>query len=243
VQTGVNSLHTLAHAFVFSAKNANKAIFFALRDSIVFGTDIALSNGVSVMDSPMAKRVRGFTLVELMITVAILSILVLVTIPSAIKAIDAKQAVDAGQAVVDLIEFAKVQAAQRNRAYQVVPRLAGQDDSTNGFITLNEGLTSACINFNDPNVLKNVRMVDLSSSFPRIRLKATIPADLPVATLCIKPDGRVLRTDTKQPIPSEDVRYGAGDARFILQRFERNQPVGPEVVVVVPYIGAVRLLR
>jgi prepilin-type N-terminal cleavage/methylation domain-containing protein len=191
----------------------------------------------------MTKSVRGFTLVELMITITVLSILVLVTIPSVLKAVDARQAVDAGQAVVDLIEFAKVQAAQRNRAYQVVPRLAGQDGSPNGFITLNEGPTSACMNFNDPLALKNVRVLDLSRSFPRIRLRATVPADLPVATLCIKPDGRVLRTDTKQPIPSDDVRYGAGDARFILQRFMGNQPIGPEVVVVVPYTGAVRLLR
>lgn len=187
-------------------------------------------------------RDRGFTLVELMITVAMLAILVVVTLPPVLRAVERREVVHAAQAVLDLIEFAKVQAASRNRAYQIVPVKSNGQPGGNGSVTLNEGTTSACLNFEDPQAVRNVRTVDLARDFPAIHLVALIPSDLDQATLCIKPDGRVLRTDTQLPVPSGDSRYGAGDARIILQRYSMSGvPEGVQNVVIIPFNGAARL--
>ncbi len=185
---------------------------------------------------------RGFTLVELMITVAMLAILVVVTLPPVLRAVERREVVQAAQAVLDLIEFAKVQAAARNRAYQVVPVKTDGQPGGNGSVTLNEGTTSACLNFGDPGAIQNVRTVDLARDFRAIHLVALVPSDLDQATLCIKPDGRVLRTDTQLPVPSGDSRYAAGDARIVLQRYgSSGQPEGVQNTVVIPFNGAARL--
>ncbi len=185
---------------------------------------------------------RGFTLVELLITVAMLAVLVVVTLPPVLRAVERREVVEAAQAILDLIEFAKVQAAARNRAYQVVPVVTNGQPGGNGSVTLNEGTTSACLNFGDPSALQNVRTVDLARDFPAIHLVAVSPQDLAQATLCIKPDGRVLRADTQMPIPSGDSRYAAGDARIVVQRYgSSGQPEGPRNTVVIPFNGAARL--
>lgn len=184
----------------------------------------------------------GFTLVELMITVAMLAVLVVVTLPPVLRAVERREVVEAAQAVLDLIEFAKVQAAARNRAYQVVPVVSNGQPGGNGRVTLNEGMTSACLNFGDPGAIRNVRTVDLARDFRAIHIVAVVPQDLPSATLCIKPDGRVLRTDTQMPIPSGDSRYAAGDARIVLQRYgSSGQPEGVQNTVIIPFNGAARL--
>lgn len=190
----------------------------------------------------MRRFFAGFTLIELMITVAMLAVLVVVTIPPIMRAVERREVVEAAQAVLDLVEFAKVQAAARNRAYQLVPVKSTGRPGENGSITLNEGPTSACLNFNDPSAIQNVRSLVLAQDYPAIHLNLLVPEDLDRATLCIKPDGRVLRTDTGLPIPSGDSRYGAGDARIGLQRLgSSGQFEGVRNIVVIPFNGAARL--
>jgi len=185
---------------------------------------------------------RGFTLVELMITVVMLAVLVVVTLPPVLRAVERREVVNAAQAILDLIEFAKVQAAARNRAYQVVPVKTTGQPGQNGSITLNEGLTSACINFDDPQAIHGVRVLDLAAEYPAIHIVALVPDDLDRATLCIRPDGRVLRTDTGLPIPSGDSRYAAGDARIVVQRSGgAGRFEGVQNAVVIPFNGAARL--
>lgn len=187
-------------------------------------------------------RDRGYTLLELMITVVMLAVLVVVTLPPVLRAVERRQVFEAGQAILDLVEFAKVQAAARNRAYQLVPILSTGQAGENGGVVLNEGPTSACLNFQGPGSVANVRSLDLAQDFPAIHLVAVQPGDLAQATLCIKPDGRVLRADTQMPVPSGDSRYGAGDARIMVQRYgSSGQPEGVRVAVVIPFNGGARL--
>ena len=192
-----------------------------------------------------ARQDRGFTLVELMVTVAMIIVLVIVTIPPVMKAVREREVADAAQAVMDILDFAKVQAAARNRAYQVVPTLTtGQwGPGKQGTIQLNEGPSSACINF--ASGVQNVRRLDFGQDYESVHLVSVTPADIVQATICIKPDGRVLRVDTQMPVASSDTQYAAGDVRFVVQRYEHgptvsNGPVGIQHVIVLPYNGAAR---
>ena len=182
---------------------------------------------------------RGFTLVELMITVAMVAVLVVVTLPPVIKALQQRQALNAAQAVLDVVEFAKVQAASRNLAYRVTWTAEGE--STNGTVVVGEGPTSACITWDQGRPA--LRRVDLDKEFPSVRLTGIRPTAMAGGSLCIKPDGRVLDASTSLPVASGDATYSAGDAMLLLQRInDVGQHEGALHIVVIPFNGAARII-
>ncbi len=185
------------------------------------------------------RDARGFTLVELMITVAMVAVLVVVTLPPVIKALQQRQALNAAQAVLDLVEFAKVQAASRNLAYRI--SWTKGDDHTNGTVVVGEGATSACISWDQGRPA--VRSVPLDKDFPTVVLTNIRPVAMLTRSLCIKPDGRVLDADTSLPVTSTDANYGAGDAELLLQRInDFGQHEGAMHIVVIPFNGAARII-
>lgn len=189
--------------------------------------------------SPFEMRGRwqaGFTLVELMVTVAMLAVLAVVTLPPVLRALQRREAINASQAVMDLIEYAKVQAAARNRAYRVTWNLHGGE--SNGRIVVQEGLSSACISFSEQEA--TTRILDLRESFPTVHLIEVRPNSLTSDGICIKPDGRVLDTYTQMPIAGGG-NYAAGNAVFVLQRTTSTGFEGQKHLVVVPFNGAARL--
>lgn len=195
---------------------------------------------------PFSSKGHGFTLIELMVTVAMIAILVVVTIPSVMKAVSQREVVNATSSVQDIIDFARVQAAVRNRAYRITPVL-GTGLGNCGRLLLHENTSPACLGFNvvgaDGSTSTLVRTLDIGAVFPTISLVAASP-DLNTSPLCIKPDGRVFQVvsdTTPIMIPSAGTGYAAGDARFNLQRYGRNGPEGPAHVVVVPFSGSTRV--
>lgn len=200
--------------------------------------------------SGSGKFSKGFTLVELLVTLAMIAVLVVVTLPPIFKAARDREVRHAAQDVLDAIEFAKVQAAGRYRAYEVELRLTTnarateEDPGLQGQILVHEGPSSACLNFPnaDPEIGWGVRIVNPGWDYPSVHVVDTVPQDLTGTSLCVKPDGRVLRTDTQMPIVSGNALYAAGDAQIVLQRYEGNDtPMGVQNVVVVPFNGAARV--
>lgn len=190
----------------------------------------------------------GFSLIELLVTLAMIAVLVVVTLPPVFNAARDREVRNAAQEVVNIFEFARVQAANRNRAYQIIPTVTtGQHTNqvagnghVQGQFVVHEGPTSACVNFGAG--VQNVRLFEIGWEYPSVHLVSTDPTDIPQATLCVKPDGRLLEVDTGMPIQSAEANYAAGDARFVLQRFQGdNQPVGPQNVVIVSFNGAARI--
>jgi len=184
------------------------------------------------------RCMRGFTLVELMATVAILAVLVLVTIPPVMRAVQRREGANAAQAIVDLLDFTKVQAAQRNRAYQVSWALdpTGNGGGINGVIQVFEGDSSACTTFSSTPA----RVLDLSM-YQTVHLQAVQPADL--TSVCVKPDGRVLTmSGTPVPAATGDTTYGAGDLHFVLYRYlAPGKEEAPRHRVIVPFNGPARI--
>jgi prepilin-type N-terminal cleavage/methylation domain-containing protein len=201
-------------------------------------------------------RSAGYTLIELMATVALLAVLVTITLPVVMTAVQRREVFNAASGVQDLIEFAKTQASARNLAYQVRWNLG-----TDGLpvFHVDEGIGTACLNFDSPTAHPDLRRIIFGEgepqkignsvtawdSFPTIQMlnPPVLPAGL--TSLCIKPDGRVLDS-TGMPVQATgDPNYGAGDAQMRFQRFADGllgNVEGPVNVVVVPYNGATSIV-
>lgn len=192
---------------------------------------------------------RGFTLIELLMTVAMVAVLTLVTVPSVMQAVQRHAAADAANALLDTIEFARVQAATTNLAYEIVPTLSSGNTS-NGKIEVFQGTSSACMNFKTVSPITGqpavkIREIDLSQDFPTVRLISTFPEDLPASPLCFKPDGRVfqIQSDVSPMIipAATGSRYAAGDALIRVQRYDNSGNLeGPVHAVRVPFNGIAR---
>lgn len=193
--------------------------------------------------SLLPPKNKGFTIVELLITIIIFMILVVVTLPSIVRSLKQREIVEATQSFIDLVDFAKVQAFQRNRAYGIVVQLGQGSNGSNGIVRVHESPTSGCINFGTG--FQNVRVLDYSVEFQSVKIKDIIPANLDNNILCFRPDGKVVRADTQMPVqPSieDSALYSAGDA---IVRFRRITSTGVEEGVIhevrIPYNGIPRI--
>ncbi|MBP7125659.1 prepilin-type N-terminal cleavage/methylation domain-containing protein [Myxococcota bacterium] len=190
----------------------------------------------------------GFTLVELMVTVAMIGVLAVIAIPSVMEAMQKREVVQASQAALDLVEYARVQAAARNRAYALRVSVAS-GGTAGGRIQLWENTTSSCFGFNAAGpggeTSRMVRELDLSASYPTVVLFEVQPQDLPNSPLCIKPDGRVFQVvndATAVIIPSGD-NFAGGDARIRFQRLNKiGRREGPVHALAIPFNGLARVV-
>ncbi|MAA65187.1 MAG: hypothetical protein CL581_10485 [Alteromonadaceae bacterium] len=81
----------------------------------------------------MRKYQSGFTLIELMVTVAILVIIITIAVPSFQSVIASRQLIDARDRALSAIQYAKGEAVGRNRAVSICPSSDGAScgDSSN----------------------------------------------------------------------------------------------------------------
>jgi len=189
---------------------------------------------------------KGFTLVELMVAVALVGVLALLAAPAVMRASQERHLSNATQSVLNLVEFSRIQAATRNRAYQLQPILNGGAGNDGAFQVI-EGETSACQGFtqirSDGSPPLVVRELDLSQAHPGVRLVSVTPNDLETSPLCFKPDGRVfqVRGDATPFIIPGGGDMASGDARIRLQRFSPGGgSTGPVRVIIVPFNGVAR---
>lgn len=196
---------------------------------------------------PRNCRSAGFTLVELMMTVALIGVLALLAAPGVMKASQERELANATQAVMNVIEFSRTQAAARNRAYRVRPVVTGGIQGSGSFEII-EGLNAACRGFLAPGpngvVPLPVRTLDLGRDHPGVRIVSLDPIDLESAPLCFKPDGRVfqVRNDSTPVVIPTTADMAGGDARIRLQRFNtRGSGEGPIRVIRIPFNGLARM--
>lgn len=199
---------------------------------------------------------EGFTLFEAFIVLTIIAIMSIISVPAIMNTLTHQKLSSATNSFVNQVEFARVQAASRNRAYQL--RVELSDGNNSGAIHLDEGIGSACTPATfasdglDPEPMEDVRVIDLlEKDLSAVKIETVEPADLETnrgALLCIKPDGRVLRVDTGGPI-APPAGYAAGEAVFTLRLY--SEPIGggnPEATnlmrrVVVPYNGIPKVVN
>jgi len=206
-------------------------------------------NGLSHMRCPQGQD-RGFTLVEAVIVLLIIAVLGVVSVPAVMNTLTYQKLSNATEALVNQVEFARVQAAARNRAYQL--RVIRSDGVNCGAIHLDEGIGTACTpaTFQQdgvtPEPVLDVRHVNFDEDHEAVHIAQLIPDDLQQTALCFKPDGRVLRVDSGTPVASAD-GYAAGEAVYVLQLYAVAQdtkfgkPTNLYKRVVVPYNGIVKV--
>lgn len=200
-------------------------------------------------------RAHGFTLFEAFVVLVIVAILAIVSVPAIINTLTFQQLVSASETFVNQVEYARVQAAARNRAYELQVVLS--DGQNSGAIVLNEGISSACTtavrvagmdqqNFQDdgiaPEPIPGVHYVNYPAEHEMVHIETIDPPDLVSTSLCLKPDGRVLRLDTGGPVAPTSPDYAAGEAVFTLRLYQdKGKPTDHVRRVVVPYNGIPKL--
>jgi len=84
----------------------------------------------STSDKTPALLVRGFTLVELMVTVAVVGILATVAVPSMVGFVNTSRLAGASEELTASLQLAKSEAIRRNRTVTVCGGQAGSEECT-----------------------------------------------------------------------------------------------------------------
>lgn len=164
----------------------------------------------------------GFTMIESAVVLVLLMILGALSVPRIMNALTARKLSSASDELVGLIEFARLQAGMRGRAYQL--NFATSSGTSPGWFSVDEGTSSVCAPDTflvdgigeDPFIA--VRELDLLEEFDGdVYLESVVPLDLADTTLCFKPDGRVLDMRTGAPVAPPPPGYASGEAVFTLR--------------------------
>ena len=205
---------------------------------------------------PLRPVQRGFSLVEMMVVIAIIALLGSVSMPSIRSGLSHLKLARAVDAFVNQVEFARSQAASRNRAYRLQV-IQGQGVNR-GRVIVTEGWGTLCndLNFSDSggfHPVVSVRDVDFSTEHPLVMINSIEPTGIATASesdfhgLCFKPDGRVLQINEDAlgggfPLQPAPAGYGAGEAVYRLTLIgEGNQATPSARNIVVPYNGIPRV--
>ena len=199
---------------------------------------------------PLRPVQRGFSLVEVMAVIAIIVMLGAVSIPSIRSGMSHLKFARALDSFVNQVEFARSQAASRNRAYRV--QVFKGEGLTRGRVIVTEGWGTLC---NQTNFIVSggfkpvefVRDVDFTTEHPWVNISSVLPigiipqSESDYQGLCFKPDGRVMQIATLGGgtlLPLTE-GYGAGEALFHLNLLGEQSDMAR--VVVVPYNGIPRV--
>lgn len=170
----------------------------------------------------LRRSESGFTLIEVAVVLTLLTILGALSYPRIMNALTVRKLTSATDELVGLIEFARLQAGMRGRAYQLS---VGYGTGTSpGWFSVDEGVNSLCAQESfvvdgageDPIIA--VRELDLGVEYDgEVFLESVEPVDMRETTLCFKPDGRVLDMRTGAPLAPAPAGYASGEAVFTLR--------------------------
>lgn len=115
----------------------------------------------------------GFSLVELMVTVAVLGIIAAIATPSMVDMIDRKRALGATEEAYSLLHMARSEAIKQSRTIRVT---VGEGAASSWLIGLSDG-DDACTGTSDCKILEGAagvtRMSD-PSRYPGVKLEASL---------------------------------------------------------------------
>lgn len=160
----------------------------------------------------MSRHRRGFTLLELMITIVIISIIAVVAFPSMKDTLATNRLYGSTRSVVDVLAYARMQAIMRNQAHEVT--ISTSPTKPGGSVKVTRYLGNRCDDVGQrvPGVLKESQ---ISRGVGLIEVRDPDGRPVAMTSICFAPTGRA--TSSGQPLP--DDRYIA------LQRFKKEGDV------------------
>ena len=186
---------------------------------------------------------RGSTLLELMVGLAVISILAGMMIPGVANIYRSYNLRSAADDLVSAVDFARAQAVANRRAYVIT--LGGVGNEPGLHFDVYQSPTTSCTGFAAGTKLRSVSYVPGNhANLPPVVVTQFAPLDLANtdAHVCIKPDGRVLRADISVPFsPPSGTTLGAGDVVIEIQRLENASLLGSPLQVQIGYNGTARI--
>jgi len=212
----------------------------------------------------MGKSAQGFTLIELMAVVAIITTLTFLLFPGVSGLLSKNDLNESAEAVRETVDFARAHATSTNLAHQIVfiPATGG----AGGAIQVFQGNSNACL-FGATDTLIRHLILDASEdgnistidpSNPAIKrimsttqLVEVTPVSILNSGLCVRPDGSIRDAATNQPVAptAGATSYGAGDVLVTIQDnvvthgggSPNYAPQGTPLKVLIPYNGIARI--
>ncbi|WP_130620155.1 GspH/FimT family pseudopilin [Dyella amyloliquefaciens] len=135
------------------------------------------SQSRSIPSTGMPCRVRGFTMVELMITLAVAAILTMIAVPSFSNMINANRLTTATNAMVGALNSARMEAIKRNGSVQFCSNVAatntaGASDALGNACATNAGAVLALTG----TTVTQVLAAPSALSIPSIQVRGTMAA-------------------------------------------------------------------
>jgi len=188
---------------------------------------------------------RGFSLLELMIVIAIITVMMTYALPNVLGTKQSEQLKSATDDVIDIFHYAKTRAANAFTAYGVQ-----YTDTDGGLLEVYRGTGPDCasVDFVGGQPVKDLHFKapvskggewNINAGF-EVEIEQILPSDL--VQLCFTPDGRFVQAADSQPVPAilEATNYAAGEFIVTLARFRENSPVGIRHHIIVSYSGRAR---
>ena len=190
----------------------------------------------------------AFTLIEVMIVVALIAIIATAAVPNLMKGLKDQPLVAAVHQVKDIFQYAKYKAVNDRNAYGV--RVSDiTDGESGGVIEVFRGNGPHCGGV-DVVGTAPIRSMEANSIYadgygvgtdiPVVAITSTHPSA--PFSICYTPDGRMIDMATRQPVTSPIGATGAGEAVLTLQQTLNGTPVSSKHNVLVTYTGKPRVL-
>ena len=197
---------------------------------------------------PRIQRRRGFSLLELMIVIAVITIMMTFALPNVFGTKSTERLKAATDDVIDVFHFAKVRAANAFVAYGI-----GFDETDGGRLRVFGGTGPDCasIDFDNGTAVKTLHFkapADVGGTWSdpsgtAARDVEIIAVSPDVDQVCFTPDGRFLRASDSKPIPAtlEANNYAAGEYIVSIAMADSEGDVfGRQHHIIVSYSGRAR---
>lgn len=204
----------------------------------IFKTD---NCNMQIRTKKILNHQSGFTLVEVMVTLAIVGLVIALAYPTMNRSLKARESLEASRELVSTIRKVRYQAGTTNYAYAI------KFHNHNEGVEIFRSFDNTCINMSSVPV----SIIDFEEEYDNVRIQDVQPGVARNHGICIKPDGRVLDLVSLMPFPYDsEGNQMAGVVKISIQLSEESDDENntetyddTKHVIKLPFNGVVRMVE